>query len=247
MIGGFFIPIPLPTTVKKGGDKVLFKNILNSNEDYVAVRHYCISKIRQEHDTTIGGLIRSSSGAGNSHEDEDALLLDPAYHFNLGDTLLTLGTERFLHDLDLADTPQCLYVNSPLMKQLPKCSTTIMTSKTIALLQAGGNWGDLYTMPQRKRLPSIGQLLRHNVTVIGMPQSFYYQKEHNAWIDAKKLKRYVGTTQKDKVILTWREQKSYEQALIFYPFVQNRLVPDIAFQLGPFAPIRTTPELQVDL
>jgi pyruvyl transferase EpsO len=241
--------IPLLPTVKEG-DKVIFNNINNIHiNDYdLAVRHYCISKIRQKHETTIGGFIRSfSAGKASQNSGQEALLLDPAYHPNLGDTLLTLGTERFLHDLGLADTPQCLYTNSQLMKkQLPKCSATMMTSKTIALWHAGGNWGDLYTMPQHKRLPSIGQLLQHNVTVIGMPQSLYYKKEQNAWNDAKKLKGYVGT-QKDKVILTWREQTSYDQALKLYPFVQNRLVPDIAFQLGPFAPIRTTPELQVDL
>jgi exopolysaccharide biosynthesis predicted pyruvyltransferase EpsI len=41
-----------------------------------------------------------------------------------------------------------------------------------------------------------------------------------------------------KVILTWREHESYELALQLYPYVRNLLVPDIAFQLGPYAPIR---------
>jgi exopolysaccharide biosynthesis predicted pyruvyltransferase EpsI len=41
-----------------------------------------------------------------------------------------------------------------------------------------------------------------------------------------------------KVILTWRERESYELALQLYPYVRNLLVPDIAFQLGPYAPIR---------
>ena len=42
---------------------------------------------------------------------------------------------------------------------------------------------------------------------------------------------------KSRVILTWREQESYEAANL-YPFVKNVMVPDMTFQLGPFAPIR---------
>jgi hypothetical protein len=50
-----------------------------------------------------------------------------------------------------------------------------------------------------------------------------------------------------KVIFTWREQESYEEAQKVYPFVRNMVVPDIAFQLGPFAPIRKRPKKLVDV
>jgi exopolysaccharide biosynthesis predicted pyruvyltransferase EpsI len=40
-----------------------------------------------------------------------------------------------------------------------------------------------------------------------------------------------------RVVLSWREHKSYRKALKRYPFVNNIIVPDIAFQLGPYAPM----------
>jgi exopolysaccharide biosynthesis predicted pyruvyltransferase EpsI len=45
---------------------------------------------------------------------------------------------------------------------------------------------------------------------------------------------------RSRLIFTWREKSSYEQGKRLYPFATNKLVPDIAFQLGPFEPIRPT-------
>jgi exopolysaccharide biosynthesis predicted pyruvyltransferase EpsI len=39
---------------------------------------------------------------------------------------------------------------------------------------------------------------------------------------------------RQKIIFTWREKSSYEKGLELYPFATNLLVPDIAFQIGPF-------------
>jgi exopolysaccharide biosynthesis predicted pyruvyltransferase EpsI len=52
---------------------------------------------------------------------------------------------------------------------------------------------------------------------------------------------------KSRAILMWREQESYEEALRLYPFVSNMLVPDMAFQLGPYAPIRNHPDEMLDI
>ena len=35
------------------------------------------------------------------------------------------------------------------------------------------------------------------------------------------------------MILTWRQEDSYHQASSLYPLVDNRLVPDAAFMIGP--------------
>ena len=47
---------------------------------------------------------------------------------------------------------------------------------------------------------------------------------------------------KRRVAFSWREQKSYEAARKLYPFVKNIIVPDIAFQLGPFNFTSSVPE-----
>jgi exopolysaccharide biosynthesis predicted pyruvyltransferase EpsI len=52
---------------------------------------------------------------------------------------------------------------------------------------------------------------------------------------------------KSRAIFMWREKESHEEALGLYPFVSNMVVPDMAFQLGPYAPIRNHPEEMVDI
>ena len=39
---------------------------------------------------------------------------------------------------------------------------------------------------------------------------------------------------RSRLFLTWREQESLQQAQDLYPYVRNVLLPDIAFQLGPY-------------
>lgn len=49
------------------------------------------------------------------------------------------------------------------------------------------------------------------------------------------------------VTFMWREKESLEEASRLYPFVSNILVPDMAFQLGPYQPIRKHPRKMVDV
>ena len=103
-------------------------------------------------------------------------------------------------------------------------------------------------------------LLAKGFAVIGMPQSFHYNNEEREVSDVKKLKdsiaRGLGVDMatskgmalaKQRVFLAWREHESYEKAVRRYPFVQNRLMPDIALQLGPYTPIRSSPDLMKDI
>ena len=56
-------------------------------------------------------------------------------------------------------------------------------------------------------------------------------------------------TIKSTVVLSWRESESFHKAQQLYPYVTNILVPDIAFQLGPYhlEDFRSLPpEKQVD-
>jgi len=90
-----------------------------------------------------------------------------------------------------------------------------------------------------------------------MPQSLHYGKAELAAKDSIVLKEKVsqGLGQHDlvdgrpyldtekgrveaseRVVLTWREKESYEDAQRMYPYVKHLVVPDIAFQLGPYAP-----------
>lgn len=140
----------------------------------------------------------------------------------------------------------------------------------------GGNWGDLWRSAQDVRIDSFKTLLQHNYTIIGMPQSLYYSEEYLRDVDVQEIKEKIvvglgivkggngwgddqpiDTTALDdpkiielarsRVIFTWREQESYDLAVQIYPFVKNVVVPDIAFQLGPYKEIRNNPKKQVDI
>jgi exopolysaccharide biosynthesis predicted pyruvyltransferase EpsI len=110
--------------------------------------------------------------------------------------------------------------------------------------------------------------------LVSLPQSLFYENEQKKIAEATIIKTKVAeglrlarlgvstlepvdTSALDtkegvkvaqaKVVLMWREKESYEEALRLYPFVSNMVVPDMAFQLGPYDPIRKHPNLQVDV
>ena len=101
--------------------------------------------------------------------------------------------------------------------------------------------------------------MNHNMTIVGMPQSLYYKSKAREVSDTFKFINstikglaaqgiYNATSQilQNRVVLSWREKKSWELAQQIYPDYTNLLVPDIAFQIGPYAPART-PEYAVDV
>ena len=107
--------------------------------------------------------------------------------------------------------------------------------------QGGGNWGHQdwgdknWTM---WRMMSFLVLMNKGKTVIGMPQSMNYKNktyqsvESRQWMKAAWTEVQKFNLQK-KIILTWRQRNSFESASRLYPLVENRLVPDIAFMVGP--------------
>lgn len=156
-----------------------------------------------------------------------------------------------------------------------RSSPTLM-ERRVALWHGGGNWGDLWRTLHPARIRSFEPLLLNQYTIVGMPQSLYYRDVSRAEEDAHmlwdsiargllqpqqgKLSASANLTQalewtdplvqaaKSRVFLCWREVESYQQAERLYPFVTNMLVPDIAFQLGPYErPAATTPTLDLVL
>jgi exopolysaccharide biosynthesis predicted pyruvyltransferase EpsI len=103
------------------------------------------------------------------------------------------------------------------------------------------------------RAEDDAQLLWDSI-VRGLQTHGEQEGEHNAsapWTNlTQQLQRTDPLVQvaKSRVFLCWREVESYQQAELLYPFVTNLLVPDIAFQLGPYdRPTPTTPLLDLVL
>ena len=117
---------------------------------------------------------------------------------------------------------------------------------------------------QKPRIRSIKTILENGYMFVGMPQSLFYKHNRRKQQDTKDIKKNVANglgfnstnlldseegraLAKSKVTFMWREKESYDEAMRIYPFVSNIIVPDMAFELGPYAPIRRFPEKLVDI
>ena len=88
------------------------------------------------------------------------------------------------------------------------------------------------------------QLVKKGKTVIGMPQSFHYQNKLNETNDAAEWMEAIAAEidseqSKAKMVLTWRQIESFEKGASLYPLLDNRLIPDVAFMIGPVEETQT--------
>ena len=238
--------------------------LLSVDHPGIRQRHECIAKIRARHEQLLAPLV--TPNADHPH----SLLVDPAYHRNVGDSMLTLGELIFLKRRGFTKCEQCHYKQAngfyPPCEQVIGSKPPATIGHQAALWHAGGNWGDLYRSVHLKRMESFSSLLAANYSLVGMPQSWHYgnkrfEKSDATLIKSKIVQGLFSPTQdvsilsnatalervQSRVTFTWREHESYDQAVKLYPFVNNLVVPDIAFQLGPFLPIPPTGAGGVDI
>jgi exopolysaccharide biosynthesis predicted pyruvyltransferase EpsI len=226
-------------------------------------RHACIARI-QEHQIL---SLRPYVGKKTSTKlptSQRLLLVDPAYHENVGDHMITVAQHQVLLRLgwnvkaytkynsllrNSADSEyqECHYIQAG--EYVPHCEDVIHDKSTqdqqqqqqqqIAIWHGGGNWGDLWPGVQKIRIEqSFRDLREANYSVFGMPQSLYYRDKETEVYDAKllqyALQQDIGRAASIPVVLSWREYESYAKAQKLYVFVQHLLLPDISFQLGPY-------------
>ena len=245
------------------------------------IRHACLQEIRHH---------RHSFYSSHLENADHILLVDPAYHSNVGDHMITIAELTLLQSRSLTKTTlsQCSYVQAH--DFVPSCDvilhseaqhpnqvvqtyTSSSTSSTtdmrntqtsskykVALWHGGGNFGNLWSTAQQARIGSIVGLLQANYTIIGMPNSWYYTNEHIESNDLHQLRYNIAiglgldatnsidaitdvqlsNALNSRMIWTWREHYSYERAMKLLPYCTHQLVPDIAFQLGPYPSVRPT-------
>eukprot|EP00980_Cylindrotheca_fusiformis_P021232 scaffold8161_cov111-Cylindrotheca_fusiformis.AAC.9 len=254
-------PTPIRLLMDTNGDPKILK------------RHQCIAAVRTRQEAFFQEFFVDNSGPSP----QEVLLVDPAYHSNVGDVMLTIGELQLVQGTMKQRPPkQCHYVQAK--NFYPPCDSTASVlggsnqqqqqqqpQQRLALWHAGGNWGDLWRSAQDVRIPSFRTLLQNNFQIVSMPQSLYYEDPALKEKDIQWMKEMIATglglesaavldTQEgqqisqSQVILTWRERESWQEAKELYPFVRNVLIPDIAFQIGPYSPILpSTQEEQVDL
>ncbi len=225
--------------------------LFDTKDPGILMRHKCLASIRARH----VNFYKSVFPEGQ------ILLVDPAYHSNVGDHMLTLAEHQFIKRVGLKPPLECDYIQAGGF--VPRCSEFLWMKLpkdiTVAMWHAGGNWGDIWRTAQEARVASFRNLLQQKLTVISMPQSLHYKSNYLEIQDADKIRSGIFDTigvptenatismiQK-KMIFTWREHESLERAKQLYPIVNNILMPDIAFQLGPYAAMPPKKLKQVDL
>lgn len=220
-------------------------------------RSTCLQKIRRLQFNTLSDVFNVEPVHRWSHK---ALLVDGSYHANVGDSLITLGEKEFLTNLGYnRDNATRLYEcgvaqgreHSPLCHTMEQLEP--FREVRLAIWQGGGNWGNLWPRVHQARLETFGNLLRSGKTIVAMPSSLYYEEDGGPTeeMDNLKMRNEIASglgmadvaeletpegraLAKSRVVLTWRERESYDAALTVYPFASHRLVPEMAFQLGPF-------------
>jgi len=167
------------------------------------------------------------------------LLIDPAYGGNVGDNLIAYGEVVLMERMGFMNHTECNIIQSQGFSK--NCENfTHIPDGGLAWWHGGGNWGDLWSRESitLRRMRSFIQLAKKNKTVIGMQQSFHYvnqkyeTEDASRWMEAI-ANEYTEEQSKKKMILTWRQNDSYNKASSLYPLVDSRLVPDAAFMIGP--------------
>jgi exopolysaccharide biosynthesis predicted pyruvyltransferase EpsI len=228
------------------------------------LRTKCINGVRQIHNEKLGSFIKKINLHRTLHDGHLNVLIQPAFHENLGDTLLTNAEQLFFKRQNFS-YQMCLHRASWPERNISHCHTHFgqpknREARNLAFWHAGGNWGDLWTYPQGLRMSDIEPLLKNNFTLVTMPQSLFYRSNATRDRDARQMRQSVmqglGLSElkpehmrniHDRLTFTWRERASYDIAKELYPFARNMIVPDIAFQLGEFQPKRPRKDLLVDI
>ena len=101
------------------------------------------------------------------------LLVDPAYHGNIGDNLIALGEIIFIEKMGFKNHTECGIFQS--LGRSKSCGKFehIQDGAGLVMWHGGGNWGDLWGGDfTRKRMNSFIDLLRKQKTIIGREEIF---------------------------------------------------------------------------
>ncbi|MFB9378518.1 polysaccharide pyruvyl transferase family protein [Kineococcus gynurae] len=141
--------------------------------------------------------------------------LDYPMHENCGDAALYLGLEA-----------AAAHVGARVVRNLDRVSFRrhLLRPDTLAVFQAGGNWGGLYPTHHQLRMRFLAETKGR--PAVQMPQSIEYADESRR----EELRRAVG--EHGRFVLLVRDRRSFELARADYD-CEVRLVPDLAFSLGP--------------
>ena len=141
----------------------------------------------------------------------DYWLLEVPYYPNVGDTLIWQGELDFLNKLSYKRKGMSSY-HTDIPQNIKK--------DEVILLQGGGNFGDIWPLPQDYRMRIVQQYPDNKI--IFFPQTVWFEHEENMKACAEVLSKHKNLT------ICARDKVSYD---ILKQNFQNEtlLVPDMAF------------------
>ncbi|MGS0695185.1 polysaccharide pyruvyl transferase family protein [Shewanella sp. 0m-4] len=145
--------------------------------------------------------------------------IDIPLHYNVGDTLIYLGTEQFIddHEINIIHRSFQKNINHKKLKQAD-----------VIMLHGGGNFGDLYLKHQKLRESIVKQYPDKQIVLL--PQTIYFKSKA-----AQDTSANIFSSHPDITMLV-RDQRSYEIAKLFSNKVI--LMPDMAHSLHPLVDVR---------
>merc|ERR1719300_18903 len=220
--------------------KTRFYSKITTNNESLSEKTSWIHCIEDIQEKIMTGLSKEMRNPDTLVHPSPVLLIDPSYHANVGDSLISYGEVVLIERMGYMNHTECSILQS--YGKSKKCGDfSSFPNGGLALWQGGGNWGDLWFGNQRlRRLWSFIQLAKKGRTIIGMPQSLHYNNQLMALEDALTWMKNVSTNfhkqeSLQKIVLTWRQENSFQKASDLYPFIDNRLIPDVAFMIGPIS------------
>lgn len=155
--------------------------------------------------------------------ENDIYIFGTAIHKNLGDQLITLSVNKMLKELfpekKIVEIPTEMYqvYRNKLIKSIPKNSLIIIN---------GGGWmGNVWVKEELLVQDMVVSFSNNNIIIF--PQTIYYDKNIEPYEELIDSAR-EAYKKNPHLMITVREQNSYDFAVQHFPNTKIMLVPDIA-------------------
>lgn len=163
-------------------------------------------------------------------------------HDNYGDTFIWDGEQRLSEHFGFEISHICAQCQLR-PSNIAGCNWTDLSkvirkpSEWLIIYQGGGNWGTLWARTHQCTLGLLREYLAAGLTVVSMPQSVFYDLndtvEQVAFASEQTFWEKEAPQLPGKMIMSCRQHDSCDLLARYFPKLQVRRVPDIAFMIPP--------------
>lgn len=147
-------------------------------------------------------------------------------HSNIGDH--AIAEAEFLFISDNFPEYECIEINQLVMTSFISKYKQLIRESDVLILHGGGNFGDEYMLEENLRRLVVREFPNNKIVVF--PQTIYYSEDEKGQAELKKTRELFA--KHNRLILTAREQVSYDLMKTFFPSNKVILTPDIVLYLS---------------